>query len=294
MAKKVIDLDEITLERKIGRGALGVVYEAKWKSKKVVVKKLIREYSETLPQEIQVQLQSLPKHPCVIEFFGFGIHESTLYIVMELAENGSLYEYLHTKKATPSEERSYTWALDIAKGLKHLHDSGIKHGDLKSSKVLFSTTYTAMLSDFGTSLFKDANSPSNLMGTYHRWMSPEVMKADEAKQKMTDIYSYGIVLNELFAHEIPYADVASVAMIVIAVLQGKHPTIASTLPSYAHDLLLACWEEDPIKRPNAAQIIDALENKVRVAIIGVKINMCLINIVYAYCIYLHSNYNIIT
>lgn len=273
MAKKVIDFDEIALGRKIGRGALGVVYEAKWESKNVVVKKLIREYSETLPQEIQVQLKSLPKHPCVIEFYGFSIHASTLYIVMELAENGSLYEYLHTKKTIPSEEECYKWALDIAKGLKHLHDNGIKHGDLKSSKVLFSTEYTAMLSDFGTSLFKDANSPSSLTGMYHPWMSPEVMKAAEAKQKMTDVYSYGIVLNEIFAQEIPYADIPSVAMVVIAVLRGEHPTIASTLPSHARDLLTACWEEDPTKRPNAAQIIDALENKVRVALIRAKTSL---------------------
>lgn len=93
-------------------------------------------------------------------------------------------------------------------------------------------------------------------------MASEIVDGVEAKiNKMRDVFSFGIVMYKIYDCKIPYADLPSNARVGMAVLQGKHPPVPSSLPSYLHPLLMACWKEEPNQRPQFNTIILAIQTE---------------------------------
>ena len=254
-----LDLSDLNIRRgvKLGKGRFGNVYEGNWKKgggMRVAVKVTQSRGSAALPHEIQVW-DSLPQHRNIITLIGVATDDFNTFIITELAVNGSLFDYLHSEMKKPSLNQSHTWASDIASGMKHLHDHDIIHRDLKSANVLLTSGWVAKLCDFGTAREMTQTSTTEQAGTY-RWMSPEIMRSSTARiNKKCDLFSYGMILFELFAHKIPYADLHDNIEVLLSVTSGKRPPIPPTLPPYLHDLLRRCWEEDPQKRPSFDEFV---------------------------------------
>jgi len=87
------------MSKRLGQGGFGAVYEAKWKKRTVAVKVCLGNLLQNLSREIQI-LSSLPPHSNVLTFYGVALSsdEVSTYMILELAPNGSLYDYLHVKK----------------------------------------------------------------------------------------------------------------------------------------------------------------------------------------------------
>ena len=236
------------------------MYKAKWRRRTVAVKVCLGNLVIEFSREIQI-LTSLPPHPHVLTFFGVALSSDAIntYIIAELAPNGSLHDYLHVKKEKPSPDQSIGWAQQIANGMQHLHSNNIVHRDLKSGNILLASGLLAKVCDFGTARSLTKTTVTNQAGTF-RWMAPEIVDDVEASiNKMCDVFSYGMVLYEIFDHKIPYADLSSNARVGMAVLQGKRPPIPASLPKFLHPLLKACWEKDPNKRPQFGAIVLAIQ-----------------------------------
>ena len=246
--------------KRLGKGAGGTVYEATWRRRTVAAKVCPGNLLEEFSREIQI-LTSLPPHPNVLTFFGVALSSDTIStsIITELAPNGSLHDYLHVKNEVPSPDQSLAWAQQVASGMQHLHNNNVVHRDLKSGNILLAFGLLAKVCDFGTARTMAKTTMTNQAGTY-RWMAPEVVEDVEASiNKMCDVFSYGMVLYEIFDCKIPYADLSSNARVGMAVLQGKRPPIPASLPPFLHPLLKACWEEDPNKRPQFGAIALAVQ-----------------------------------
>ena len=259
-----INLSDLDIgNKRLGKGGFGDVYKGNWKKgggMTVAVKVTRPGDTETIPHEIKVWAL-LPQHQNIIALIGVAIGKHVNYIVTELAINGSLFDYLHIKKKTPSVEQSLSWASDIAHGMQHLHHHDIIHRDLKSANVLLTKVWVAKLCDFGTAREATHTTTTEQAGTY-RWMSPEVMRTAVAKiNKKCDLFSYGMIIVELFAHEIPYADLHDNIEVLLSVLSGKRPPIPPALPPYLHDLIKKCWEEDPYLRPSFDDFISKFKPK---------------------------------
>ena len=257
-----ISIKEVQVDKHIGQGGFGAVFEAKWQKKRVAVKVCPGNLVENLSHEIEV-LTSLPPHPNVLTFFGITLGSdgiSTL-IITELAPNGSLHEYLHVRKKKPSPDQSIGWAHQIANGMQHLHSNNIVHRDLKSGNVLLASGMLAKVGDFSTARTLTKTAKTTQKGTY-RWMAPEIMKGLETNiNKMCDVFSYGMVLYEIFACKIPYADISTDALVGMAVLQGERPPVPVTFPPFLHPLLEACWKEEPNQRPQFEAITVAIQTE---------------------------------
>ena len=238
------------------------MFEARWKKKRVAVKVCPGNLVENLSREIEV-LTSLPPHSHVLTFFGVALSSDAVstYIITELAPNKSLYDYLHVKKETPSLDQSLAWAQQVAGGMQHLHNNNVVHRDLKSGNILLGLGLLAKICDFGTARTMAKTAMTTQKGTY-RWMAPEIVEGVEANiNKMCDVFSYGMVLYEIFAHKIPYDDLPTDPLVGMAVLQGKRPPIPPTLPPYLHPLLEACWKKEPNQRPQFEAIVLAIQTE---------------------------------
>ena len=255
-----IDFSDLDIgNNKLGKGGFGDVYEGNWKKgggRRVAVKVTRSSDAATLPHEVEVWA-SLPHHRNIIAFIGIVYGKHVNYIVTELATNGSLHDYLHIEKKTPTVDRSLVWASDVAHGMKHLHDNDIIHRDLKSANVLLTGGWVAKLCDFGTARELIHTVTTEQTGTY-RWMPPEIMRATKARiNKKCDLFSYGMILFELFAHKIPYSDLDNIFDVLKSVTEGIRPPIPPTLPSYLQDLTKRCWEENPYLRPSFDDFVKA-------------------------------------
>ena len=222
----------------------------------MAVKKMDCDINE-IPDEVEIQ-SSLPPHPNVLPLLGVAHSRDgfTIYVCMELADK-SLHHYLHTEKKKPSLQQSTKWAVQIARGMLHIHQKGLAHRDLKSANVLlFEKEDITKVCDFGSArIFERTATITAMAGTY-RWMAPEFNDTASAKyNQRCDVFSYGMVLYELFAHEIPYSDIGDNVTVASSVRDGKRPPIPPDLPLYIKSLMQSCWEQKPADRPTFEKIL---------------------------------------
>ena len=97
------------------------------------------------------------------------------------------------------------------------------------------------------------------------YMAPELALSTVAPTPKADIFSYGIMLNAIFAGEEPYAAETSGMnpfMLMGRIGQGKRPDLAPDLDNEIVDLLQLCWSENPNDRPSVAQVLKVLKRLV--------------------------------
>ena len=246
-------------------GRYGSVYEAKWRNKTVAAKIYLGNQSD-LSQQIQI-LASLPPHPHLLTIFGVAPSRDAvstyMYAIMEFSPHGSLLDYLHIKKKKPSTNQSLAWAHQIANGMKYLHNNNVVHQNLKSGNVFLGSGLLAKVRVLGKIRVNPFATEFRKMDTY-RWKAPEVILDEEASSnKMCDVFSYGMLLYEIFARRMPYDDIVSEPLVTFAVLNGQRPPIPTTLPSSLHPLLEACWKEEPNQRPQIEAIVVAIQSQMQ-------------------------------
>ena len=224
--------------------------------KAIAVKKVHSDKNE-VPHEVEVH-SSLPPHPNIIPLLGYAFSQDgfTIYISMELADK-SLYQYLHKEKKKPSLQQSTDWAMQIARGMHHLHQHGVAHQELKSADILlFEKQSILKLCDFGSArTLEHTTSVTGMAGTY-RWMAPEFNdRADMKANLRCDVFSYGMVLYEIFAHELPFSDSEYEGDVLTRIQRGERPLIPREAPLYIQDLMQSCWKHRSHDRPSFEKIL---------------------------------------
>ena len=260
---KEIPFDQVKLEHVLGHGTFGFVYHAKLDEKEIAVKTMKLEKPKQ-PREITIH-ELLPPHINILTPLGVAYNPAfgqLSYLCMELATK-SLYQRLHQEATKPSHEESTKWALQIARGMQHLHTYDVVHRDLKSHNVLLFAEENIKLCDFGCARFlKGTDQQTQVTGTV-RWIAPEIQESAKAQiNKACDVFSYGMILYELFDHQIPFYHVEDGPKVTKLIQNNKRPRIPSSLPSYFKHLMQGCWEHNSRDRPEFQAIVRAQENKV--------------------------------
>jgi len=199
---------------------MGAVYEGinEQTGERVAVKVLNvhfsheRDFRERFASEIET-LRRL-RHPHIVRLFGFGQEEDQLFYAMELVDGVSLEEELQ-------QGRHFRWQEVLRIGqqtcdaLRHAHDRGVIHRDIKPANLLLAADESVKLSDFGIAkLFGQANltAVGSVIGTVE-YMAPEQADARPLDAR-ADLYSLGGVL--------------------YALLAGRAPLVANSLPEMLH------------------------------------------------------------
>jgi serine/threonine protein kinase len=144
-------LGDYRLLRQVGRGGMGIVYEAHQASmdRRVALKVLpagLGADARTISRFIrEAQVAGKLQHPNIVPVYGMGVEAGTPYYAMEFVEGETLAEVLKREpEATPQE--AYRWAeafAGVAEGLREAHQKGIIHRDLKPSNLIVDCTEAA-------------------------------------------------------------------------------------------------------------------------------------------------------
>lgn len=255
-----ISPDELEIGEEIGSGVAGSVYKAKYKGQPVAVKKFKGVLFEDFMKELSIM--SIVEHKNLVKCYGgCTTSKDNMFIVQELMQ-ANVSDILRTKAIKLDLGMKIRIALEIAKGMNFLHSHcNLIHRDLKSLNLLAvvkdDVDLIIKICDFGVSRVIDKrNTMTGNVGTVS-WISPEIFEQRKYTEK-ADVYSFGIVLWELYTRKIPFSDIHSFS-IPVAVIKGDRPTIPKDCPSPLKKLIRLCWDAKPTKRPVFSKIIEHLQ-----------------------------------
>ncbi|EGG21390.1 PKC domain-containing protein [Cavenderia fasciculata] len=198
----------------------------------------------------------LSQHPLVIKCLGaHTLQTEKPFIVTELCSRGNIIQALNSFGSEPPFELVVNMAVEASRAMNYLHSKGITHRDVKPANFLVKDCYSVKLIDFGTSKVLDQNLKMTVIGT-PVYMAEEVVKG-QSYENSADIYSFGIMLWEMFTRKIPFEGMNEFERINF-VLKGGRPTIPDTVPIKLANLIRQCWDSNPSARPTFKQIIDCL------------------------------------
>ena len=259
-----IDIHDIHFGPRIGRGAYGEVFKCVYRETDVAVKLFIdQDFSDKVLEAFRKEVDILKKlrHPNILHFMGYCTEPPHMCIVTEYEKNGSLFKLLHRTKAQLDEGQKLNIALEIAIGMHYLHTSKppIIHGDLKSPNLLLGNRLHVKICDFGLSRFRMASklSAGSKLGT-PEWTAPEVLQSS-TNSEAGDVYSYGVVLWEIFTGKIPWEDVSAMQVVLMVGFHNSRLAIPEDVPPWAAEIIECCFDQAD-KRPSFAEIISKLRD----------------------------------
>jgi len=177
---------QYTLIAMVGRGMKDTqVWKAECTSNKqtVAIKKIdLQNISVQNPAflkklETEIQIMAESKNQYIVEFYCSFVEETTLWIVMEFCDVGSIADLMtYAGQGLKEEELTLACLFQILSGLKYLHRDKKLHRDVKGGNALISSGGGVKLSDFGVaSTFSRKNLRTTFVGT-PCWMAPEVIQ----------------------------------------------------------------------------------------------------------------------
>src|SRR4051794_4508937 len=89
------------------------------------------------------------------------------------------------------------------------------------------------------------------------YVAPEVLCGSQYT-KAADIYSFGIIMNELMSEEIPYHDIPHDQILTVGICRGLRPKISEDTPKLIADLIMKCWDAKAENRPTAKELTQIL------------------------------------
>ncbi|CAL1539848.1 unnamed protein product [Lymnaea stagnalis] len=265
---------DIVFHYVIGKGAFGVVHKGFLQGHPVAVKIVQKRRGSGIHREI-LQAERLAfsmklRHDNIVNIVGINMCEGVrgdALIVMEMVSPKTLQNVLDDANRYIRLTERLQFAIQITKALEYLHGNNVVHLDVKPRNVLMTLDDVCKLADFGslTSTYGSAKEEpqyTQLLGTL-AYRAPELMKGCFPSCK-ADIYSLGITLWQMATRETPHSG-ADPHWLIYQVIKGnKRPDHHDTRNDIAEvkysELYVACWDSDPLQRPQAAEFLVPLRN----------------------------------
>lgn len=211
MKNMVIDKYQIT--REIGRGGMGIVYEAlDTELDRVVALKMMSPLlsnDEEFRKRFRKEAKALAKltDPNIVQIYDLKDTEQGLLIVMEYVEGMTLAEKI--REEGPIElSQALLFIRQLIAALDHAHSSMVIHRDIKPRNILIAKDNLIKMTDFGLAKIRlDADTTvSSATGGTLFYMSPEQVEGSKPVDHRSDIYSLGVTCYEILAGTIPFCD----------------------------------------------------------------------------------------
>jgi serine/threonine protein kinase len=258
-------LNRFLIERRIGSGGFGTVYEA-WDGRlerSVAVKAIEsagRQGSDRVLREAQAAARL--NHPGIVTLYEMGEEDGNALLVTELVDGSTLAEL--NREQTLSDREIGEIAADLCEALDHAHERAVVHRDIKPQNVLVTEGGEphAKLMDFGVARLTDAaalTAPGDVVGTL-AYMAPEQAEG-HAAGPAADVYSLALMLYESWGGEHPTrrATPAATARAIGARMRPLR-RLRPDLPRELCETVDACLQPRPDRRPSLEELGGAIED----------------------------------
>ncbi len=254
-----------SIVREVGRGGMGVVYEALQRSldRRVALKVLPfgALLSSTAAERFAREAATAGRlhHTNIVPVHDIGEEQGIHYFAMQYIEGSSLSQHVKEMRGEGTEpdleycRRVASWGRQVADALAYAHDEGIIHRDIKPSNLLLDFRDNVWVTDFGLAR-AEANATITVTGDVigsARYMSPEQASGGRRPvDKRTDIFSLGITLFEILTRTKAF-DAESREAVLNQVVTRQLPMLRKVSPSIPKDLetiVAKCLEKEPAMR----------------------------------------------
>lgn len=282
-------LGEYQIVRELGRGGMGVVFEAvqKKSGRRVAVKLLPWKFEADRPQRKErfrreaATIAGL-RHKNIVRVYSFGRHDGYCYYVMDLVDGIGLDAVLqHWRASEQQREGSQQGAgksnmtldgldrdayrkfadigIQVASALVHAHERGVLHNDIKPANLLLRGNGEVVVTDFGIGLRtgEDLDRENDLVPGTLRYMAPERLLGHSDAR--SDVYSLGATLYEL-ATQTPAFDAPDRRQLIELILHS-HPRrprrVNARIPRSLETIIFNAMATDPDERYPSAKALAA-------------------------------------
>jgi hypothetical protein len=270
---------------RLGKGTSASVHKVVWLGKHFAEKCFLGLENKHFKEEAS-HLAGL-SHPNILPLFCFVTRADSRSLVTELMDEDlrGLMEN-HEIQGVPFKLlEAIDIMLQVAEGMRYLHQNKVVHRDLKSMNILVNCDrhdghVYAKVADFGLSKTRESSCTySNLtmdQGTT-RWMAPELFGisnqsvptqvcqetqhpslSNEQRSKKyhfkVDIYSFGMVCYEILTGNIPFHNHPSMTQLRTDIKNGLRPNLPEQCPQQLSELIQECYRSDPATRPSFFEI----------------------------------------
>ena len=186
----------------LGSGGFGAVYRARdtWIDKDVAIKVPHRQnlnFAELLQEP---RLLAALDHPNIVSITTAEKQENVFFIVMEYVEGDTLEDVIAGNALeTP---RMLDYAAQVCNAIRHAHDQGVIHRDLRPPNMLISRTGVLKVADFGVSRFLELAARGTTVIGSPPYMAPEQFEGKAVFA--SDIYSLGVTMYQMLTGVLPY------------------------------------------------------------------------------------------
>ncbi|XP_036380775.1 mitogen-activated protein kinase kinase kinase kinase 6 isoform X2 [Megalops cyprinoides] len=256
-------LDDYELIHRIGSGTYGDVFKARnIKTSVISAIKVVKldpgEDLASIQQEITMMKGC--SHKNIVSYFGSYLRNNKLWICMEYCGGGSLQDIYHV--TGPLKERQIAYMCrETLEGLRHLHDRGKMHRDIKGANILLTERGDVKLADFGVAaeITTSVSKRKSFIGTPY-WMAPEVAAVEKkgGYNQLCDVWAVGITAIELAELQPPMFDLHPMrALMVMSKSSFQPPKLKEKAKWSAdfHSFVKMSLTKNPRKRPTAEKLL---------------------------------------
>ena len=259
---------EYHVRRVLGRGGMGVVYEAEDTALgiPVALKSISAAFARdaTFVRRFRTEARAMARvaSPHIVRVMALRETEHGLFIVMEYVDGGDL----HARMSQGVMPWSDVWPLlrQMLLGLEAAHTVGVVHRDIKPRNVLLTSDSTVKLTDFGLARLQadgEATVTQAVAGTL-AYMSPEQIRALPSLDGRSDLFSLALTAYEALAGRLPFDRTTGEFTVMQAIVDKPFPPpteFGANVPPAVAAALMRALEKDPDQRyASAAEMRDAL------------------------------------
>ncbi|AEA38832.1 BR-serine/threonine kinase-like protein (nucleomorph) [Cryptomonas paramecium] len=242
------------LKKTLGIGAIGKVklaYHSKT-NKKVsvkIIRKILFSKKPDLKIKIhrEISVMKLMFHPHIIKIFDVLEDSTYLFLVIEYASHGELFNYL-VKKGQLHNREALCFFQQIVSGIEYCHRYRICHRDLKLENILLDKIQTIKIADFGMASLNVSNELLKTFCGSPHYASPEVFSNEPYDGMKADIWSCGVILYALLTGKLPFDEENDNMKRLFNKIRFESLSIPDTIFPECKDLLLSIFIIDPSKR----------------------------------------------
>ncbi|XP_063764160.1 MAP/microtubule affinity-regulating kinase 3a isoform X5 [Eleginops maclovinus] len=200
----------------------------------------------------EVRIMKILNHPNIVKLFEVIETERTLYLVMEYASGGEVFDYL-VAHGRMKEKEARAKFRQIVSAVQYCHQKHIVHRDLKAENLLLDADMNIKIADFG---FSNEFTMGNKLDTFcgsPPYAAPELFQGKKYDGPEVDVWSLGVILYTLVSGSLPF-DGQNLKELRERVLRGKY-RIPFYMSTDCENLLKRFLVLNPTKRGTLEQIM---------------------------------------